>query len=253
MLLFDGPLVAGLAAAALAAVAAVVGVVAYRERTGGGPAERVDVAEVAPGPVDVVGEVERAETGPLPTLVGSDDDAPVIVQYRVERRTEAGWTTATEGVRATPFVLHDGPNRVLVDPGALHLDALDVGDTNEHHHRVREGAPSPLADEYADAEPRGGGDRRYVERRVTPGDRLLVEGTCDGRAGIDGESVYVVEDGPTRVFVSDRPSEPRVATPAERDTRIPARTRFAALSGTAATCGLLAVVAGLDLALHLVG
>jgi hypothetical protein len=255
MLLFDGPVVAGFAAVVLAGLAALAGVVAYRQRSAVRPDEELAVVDVRPGAVDVVGRVERPEVDPLPTLVGADDgDDPVVVQYRVERRTDAGdWTVVVEGVRAVPFVLADETGRLLVDLGEPSLDAVDMGAAHEHRHRVRAGAPSPLADEYADAEPRGGGERRYVERRLTPGDTLLVEGTCDGRAVADGESVFVVEDGPTPAFVSDRPDGPRVEPPAERDTVVPPRTRVAALSGTAAAAGLLAVVAGLDLALHFVG
>ena len=243
MVVFDAPATAAVAVVVLGAAAAAAVVVARRESGG---ADMVDVQAVEPGSVRTHGRVERLDGG-VPSLMAGDDRRPVLLSYQVDRRPDGSsedeaWETVAAGVEGTSFVLAGEGEHVVVDPGNVRGQQVELGSEHTTRHRVTRAADSPVKDDYEDADP-GAGERRYVERAVYPGQRITVSGTCNSRTLVGGRPAYVIENDVSGTFLGDRTVVP--------DDPDPSSNRLA--TGIAGVLGLFAAAAALDLVLILVG
>lgn len=161
------------------------------------PTGRVgDLMSGYPDRTCLVGTVEASDAGTVQAPFTGRDC--VALDYAVQeyetsynaatRTTTSSWDPIHGGVTDRPFVLADGTGRVRVDPAGAYL-SLDVDDRIE----VDGGDPPPdrirrfieVSDAVDSEETRldigpfsldTGEDRRYVERRLEPGDEVLVLG-----------------------------------------------------------------------------
>lgn len=168
----------------------------------------------------------------------------VALAYQVleERSSGVGWLVGFPfvsvthfepidgGAVAEPFLLDDGTGKVRVDPGGatFRLDSdttmrVDGGDSPPERIRRFIGANDDVDDEDVSVSLGPidwgvGNDRRYVERRLEPGDEVLVCGAARDARGAVGAVPAVVDRGaPFLLADADRRTLARrllVGTPA---------------------------------------
>ena len=197
--------------------------------------EPVDVASAAnaSGVVEVEGTVEPHEVTLVAPFTGEEC---VACQYEVEEYRSSGksshWETIHSGSGRRPFVLADDSGRLLVEPAgaSLALDEPDVirvdaGERPPERVRCWIGA-TPEVDSEEGKWNLGplsiatGNDRRYVERRLDPGEPVHVYGVTEYRRWSDaGGTVNAVIRGEGAPFSritdgSEREAVRRLATPA---------------------------------------
>lgn len=222
--------VLALVAAVLFADAARHGARAYRVYA----SEAIDVASAvnASGAVEVEGTVETHDRWLVAPFSGTEC---VVCEYEVQELRSSGksshWETIHSGVGHRPFVLADDTGKLLVDPDGASL-ALD-----EHVTRVDGGERPPervrrWIEETPDVDSEEkfwdlrvieiavGDDRKYVERRLDPGERVHVYGSVEYEpwSNAAGTVNGVVRDGRAPLFrITDGDESEavrRLATPA---------------------------------------
>lgn len=195
----------------------------------------VDVASAAnaSGVVEVEGTVESHEVTLVAPFTGTEC---VACRYEVEEYTSSGksshWESVYAGGARRPFVLADDTGRLLVDPEGASLaldeeDAIRVDAGDRPPERVRRWiGETPAVDSEEGRWDLGplsvatGNDRRYVERRLDPGERVHVYGVTEYRRWSDeGGTVNAVLRGEGAPFFritdgSEREAVRRLATPA---------------------------------------
>ncbi|WP_135821017.1 E3 ubiquitin ligase [Halostella litorea] len=197
---------------ALLADAGRHGLRAYRVRSN----EPIPVGAAADesGVVEVEGVAERHERSLVAPFSGEEC---LVCEYEVLELQSSGktssWNTIKAGGGSVPFAVSDGTGRLLVEPAGAKL-ALD-----EHVTRVGGGdrPPERIARWIEDTpdvdseektwdlrviELKAGNDRKYVERRVDPGDAVHVYGGSEYRRWSDaGGAVNVaIRDGLAPLF-----------------------------------------------------
>lgn len=191
------------------------------------PSRVADLMSDVPDRVCLVGTVEPTDGG---TVRGpfSGRDAVALdyevqeyeSQYNAATRTATGsWEPIHGGLTDRPFVLADGSGRVRVAPAgatySLGVDTrieVDGGDRPperiERYVRVSDAVDSE--DSHLSVGPfdlATGEDRRYVERRLEPGDRVLVLGRpvrARGDVGAVNVEVRAADGAPLLVADGDR-------------------------------------------------
>lgn len=198
-------LVGGLAAAGLLALAfAVLSGRGIRQVLGGTATDVYSLSTGVDGPVSVTGTAVRYEETVASPFTGTDC---LAVAYAVEERrtTDDGtsWVRIDSGRAAVPFLLEDESGSVLVEPTRVRF-ALDAGERirvdggERPPDRVREFVERT---DDVDSEERTwnvgplelavGDDRRYVERRLDPGEPVTVFGEVRDEPGISTRSGQV--------------------------------------------------------------
>ncbi|NHN47118.1 E3 ubiquitin ligase [Halostella sp. JP-L12] len=197
--------------------------------------EPVDVASAAnaSGVVEVEGTVEPHEVTLVSPFTGTEC---VACRYEVEEYTSYGksshWDSIYSGGARRPFVLADDTGRLLVEPtgASLALDEddvvrVDAGDRPPERIRRWIGETPEVDSEEGswDLGPLSiatGNDRKYVERRLDPGETVHVYGVTEFRRWSDaGGTVNAVVRGEGAPFFritdgSEREAVRRLATPA---------------------------------------
>lgn len=144
------------------------------------------IRSAAQGYVELVGTVDVMDG---PAIVAPLTRTPCAwYRYRVERRTRVGdgrrsrWTTVESGVSRDLFLLRDETGQCVVDPDGAEVHTL----TRLSWYGA---APRPLGPPPARRRWYHGGDYRYTEQRLHPGDPLYAIGwfRTEGRQG--GESL----------------------------------------------------------------
>jgi hypothetical protein len=168
----------------------------------------VDVGEATEGPVELAGTAVPIEDTTMTPFEGVE--ALCYTAAAKERPTAAtgfgdanrtdNWSSAWYERRSRPFWLRDETGRLAVFPEGADFKF-------ERHVRSIGGSADPpdrilglsVVDESFSLSER---DRRYVERRLEPGDFVSVRGTARERDVGGGRSVLVVEDEESTFVVS---------------------------------------------------
>lgn len=181
------------------------------------PTGRVsDLMSDRPARICLVGTVEASDAG---TVQGPfSDRESVALNYEVQEWETSGksssWESFHEGTTDRPFVLKDSSGRVRIQPaGAVYaLDEdtrIDVDGGERPPERIQrfiEASDAVDSEETSfDLGPfslNTGEDRRYLERRLEPGDEVLVLGRpvqARGDVGMVNAEVRVAEGSPLLV------------------------------------------------------
>lgn len=188
--------------AAMGVVGALALGVAYRD--GRGMAEllqapAIDVFDLTTGttgPVRLSGTARRAERALEAPFTGRPC---LAVRYEVEERREgqngSHWEEIHSGTGAVPFLLEDDTGSVLVEPDRYRLGldrseriAVDGGERAPQQIREFVDRTDAVDSEAKTLDLRVievdvGDDRRYVEYRLEPGERVTVVGAATSRTG----------------------------------------------------------------------
>lgn len=224
---FEDPLVQGVIVG-VAVIMMLIGAVPIRHAFAHwrGTTHPLDV--ITDGPVRVVGTVSTNEdNGSLVSPLSGED--VVLYEYEVQEYTDTeecqGWEPVAGGADAIPFVLEDDSGAVAVDPAG---STLMLGNRTSQHVDLRN---DPSSGHAKDTTPEGDADQkslteeqlvtrhdpgtgqlhvgsvtlqegsryRLKERRIEPGDNLVVTGTAE-----DGNHMPLISDrnGNGRLFGS---------------------------------------------------
>lgn len=173
-----------------------------------GPVSVVE-AQSASGRVTVVGTAAPVDEPLSSPFVGED---AVAVSWSVKESRGLNGTESVRiarGTETTQFRVEDGSGAIRVDPDGAHLVTAtqttvenDRAEENEHVERFdRERDPySGIAKAVSTLYewlPVVGPNRRYIERRIEPGEEVLVHGTIDGdhTATASGAVNAAIRDG----------------------------------------------------------
>jgi len=197
---------------ALLADAGRHGLRAYRVRSN----DPIPVGSAAneSGVVEVEGVAERHERSLVAPFSGEEC---LVCEYEVRELQSSGksssWNTIKEGGGSVPFAVSDGTGRLLVEPAGAklaldeHATRVDGGDRPpERIARWIEDTPDVDSEEKTwdlrVVELKAGNDRKYVERRVDPGDAVHAYGGGEYRRWSDaaGAVNVAVGDGVAPLF-----------------------------------------------------
>ncbi|WP_121822390.1 hypothetical protein [Halostella salina] len=184
------------------------------------------------GTVEVEGTAERHERSLVAPFSGEEC---LVCEYEVLELQSSGqsssWNSIKQGGGSVPFAVSDGTGRLLVEPAGAtlaldeHVTRVDGGDRPpERIARWIEETPDVDSEEKTwdlrVIELKAGNDRKYVERRVDPGDAVHVYGTGEYRSWSNAAGAVnaVVRDGSAPLFrITDgdeRAAVRSLATPA---------------------------------------
>lgn len=163
------------------------------------------------GPVTVEGRVAPLE-GTLRTPIGAEEC--VLYELSVSDWTSTSSETLFDERHSQPFAVVTGEGRIRVDPGVdLDLSANRSFERKVESHEGR--PPEVLAFDRANGvEARAAGhDRRYEQRYVAPGDRVVVHGRARRDERYDETAKpAVLGAGAGPFFLSDRSRDEALAT-----------------------------------------
>lgn len=219
-------LVVGVAFAAAGAYLAYQGIREIRLGTDllrAAPTSVRSLTEGMPGQVALQGTARALEDADAETVEAPFSGRPSVVaghevlalesRYNASTRTYSqSWRTVDEGWSSVPFLLDDGTGRVRVEPAAATFSVAPDEETRvaggrtppdhilsfvERTEGVDDGGRGGRGFGLGpfDLDLFGGGDRRYVERRIEPGDEVAVYGTPTAARGGVGEVNAVVRGG----------------------------------------------------------
>ncbi|WP_336000232.1 GIDE domain-containing protein [Halorientalis halophila] len=156
------------------------------------------------GPVSISGTAVQYEDS-LPSPFTGTESLALAYEVQERRTTDKGttWVEIDSGRAAVPFLLEDETASVLVDPSTVRLGldtstTIDVAGGDRPPARIREFIDRTEA---VDSEERTwdlkiielkvGDDRRYIERRLDPGESVTVFGEAHSESGVSTRSGQV--------------------------------------------------------------
>jgi len=174
----------------------------------------VDTAANERGAIEVEGTAERHERSLVAPFSGEEC---LVCEYEVLELQSSGksssWNTIKKGGGFVPFAVSDGTGRLLVEPAGAtlaldeHVTRVDGGDRPpDRIARWIEETPDVDSEEKTwnlrVIELKAGNDRKYVERRVDPGDAVHIYGAGEyrSRSNAAGAANAVVRDGSAPLF-----------------------------------------------------
>jgi hypothetical protein len=170
---------------------------AIRQVVGGDSTDIFSLSTGTSGPISVSGTAGQYEETLLSPFTGTDC---LALEYEVEERrtTQHGtsWVEIDSGRAAVPFLLEDETGSVLVEPTRVRLGldeskTIDVDGGDPPPDRIRE-----FIEQNADVDSEErtwdlkiielnvGDDRRYIERRLDPGESVTVFGEARNEPGV---------------------------------------------------------------------
>jgi len=177
---------------------------AIRGVVGISPTDVISLSTGTTGPVSITGHARRADKHLTAPFTGSECHA---LEYEVEELRHTGnapsWVKIDSRIRTVPFLLDDGTGSVLVDPERVRLslnesETIRVDGGERPPERIRAFIEST---EDVDSEERSldlkvveldvGNDRKYIERRLDPGETVTVFGQAEAKPGISTHSGQV--------------------------------------------------------------
>jgi hypothetical protein len=191
-------LLAGLVGGGLLAFAfALREVGAIRQVVGGTSTDIFSISTGIEGPISISGTALQYEDEIMSPFTGTDC---LALEYEVqERRTTnngTAWVEIDSGRAAVPFLLDDETASVLVDPSRVRLgldrsERIEVDGGERPPDRIREfierNADVDSEEQTWDLkiiELNVGTDRRYIERRLDPGETVTVFGEVRDEPGV---------------------------------------------------------------------
>ena len=177
---------------------------AIRRVVGSTSTDIISLSTGTEGPISISGTALQYEDEIVSPFTGADC---LALEYEIqERRTtnnETAWVKIDSGRAALPFLLDDETASVLVDPSRVRL-GLDRSERIEVDGDER---PPPRIQEFiernadVDSEKRtwdlkiielnAGADRRYIERRLDPGEVITVFGEVENEPGVSSRAGQV--------------------------------------------------------------
>lgn len=217
---FGVVLLTGLVGAGLLAVGfALREVGAIRQVVGGPSTDIYSLSTGISGPISISGTAQRYDDEIVSPFTGT---VSLALAYEIQERRSTNngteWVETDSGRAAVPFLLEDETGSVLVDPSRARL-GLDSSERIEVDGGER---PPPrvyrFIDQRADVDAEDqtwdlkiielnvGADRRYVERRLDPGEAVTVFGEAAYEPGISsrvGQVNVVLSAGSHPLILSE--------------------------------------------------